>query len=246
MSFNLELRKVSFWRGENTILDGVDLTLPPGSVAVFGGRSGGGKSTLLELCAGLAKPHGGAVLWNGDDITDMSRYDLYGRRKSMGYVFQGHALIANHSAFDNIALPLKCGGEDLDSDDIEKRVRSLMHKLGIGRDIEKRFPEALSVAQLRCVAVARALINEPALLILDEPFSGVDPVTTSMIVGVLHGYWKRGGVSVLMASHSLGAWPEHSAQRFMLNNGRLEPATEAFAKIRNLRHNQRYEHYARQ
>jgi len=243
MSFKLELRKVSYRHGENTILDSVDLTVPPGGVTIVGGRSGSGKSTLLELCAGLIRPNGGSVLWDGDDITDASRYELYGRRRSMGYVFQGHALISNHSAFDNIALPLKCGGTELGSDVIEKRVRSLMDGLGIGRDIEKRFPEALSAAQLRCVAVARALVNDPAFLILDEPFSGVDPVTANMIAGVLHGRWKSGGMSILMATHSLGAWPEHNAQRFMLGGGRLEPAGRAFAKVSNLKYNQRYDHY---
>ncbi len=224
MSSRLELRKVSYRHGENTILDGVDLTLPPGGVAILGGRSGCGKSTLLEICAGLTKPRGGVVLWDGDDITGMSRYEMYGRRKSMGYVFQVHALISNHSAFDNIALPLKCGAADLGSVTIEKRVRSLMDELCIARGIEKKFPEALSAAQLKCVAVARALISEPALLILDEPFSGIDPVTAKMIAGVLHGRWKTGGMSVLMASHSLDAWPEHGAQRLMLSGGRLEPA----------------------
>jgi ABC-type methionine transport system ATPase subunit len=242
MSFKLELRNVSHRHGENTILDSVDLAVPPGGVAILGGRSGCGKSTLLEICAGLAKPRGGAVLWDGDDIAGMSRYELYGRRRSMGYVFQGHALISNHSAFDNIALPLKCGGDNPGSEAIERRVRPLMDELNIGRGIEKRFPEALSAAQLKCVAVARALINEPAFLILDEPFSGIDPVTARMIAGVLHGRCKRGGMSILMATHTLGVWPELSAQRFMLNGGRLEPAAEAFAKVRNLKHNQRYDH----
>jgi ABC-type transporter Mla maintaining outer membrane lipid asymmetry ATPase subunit MlaF len=240
MSFRLELRGVSFRHGENTILERVDLTVPPGGVAIFGGRSGCGKSTLLELCAGLIKPCGGAVLWDGDDITDASRYELYGRRRETGYVFQGHALIANHSAFDNIALPLKCGGADLSSEAIGARVRSLMRELDISIGVEKRFPEALSAAQLKLVAVARALIAEPRLLILDEPFSGIDPVTANLIAGVLHDKWKRGGMSILMAAHSLGAWPQHEAQRFMLKGGRLEPAHEAFAKVRNLRHNQRY------
>ncbi len=241
MSFRLELRKVSYRHGENTILDGADLALPPGGVALFGGRSGCGKSTLLEICAGLIKPRGGAVLWDGEEITDMPRYELYGRRRSMGYVFQGHALISNHSAFDNIALPLKCGEADLGSETIEKRVRSLMDELGIAKSIEKRFPEALSAAQLKCVAVARALISDPTLLILDEPFSGVDPVTAKMIADVLHGRWKRGGMSVLMAAHSFSAWPGHAAQRFMLKAGRLEPADEAFVKVRGFTHNQRYE-----
>jgi ABC-type sulfate/molybdate transport systems ATPase subunit len=226
-------------------LNGVDLTLPPGDVVIFGGRSGCGKSTLLELCAGLIKPGGGAILWDGDDITEASRYELYGRRREIGYVFQGHALIANHSAFDNIALPLKCGGADLSSEAIGARVRSLMRELNISRDVEKRFPEALSAAQLKCVAVARALIAEPRLLILDEPFSGIDPVTANLIAGVLHKTWKRDGMSILMAAHSFGAWPEHGARHFMLKGGRLESADEAFARVRSLRYNRRYDHGTR-
>jgi len=229
MSFDLELRNVSYRHGENTILDSIDLSLPSGGIVIFGGRSGCGKSTLLEICAGLIKPRYGAVLWNGEEITGMSRYELYGRRKSMGYVFQGHALISNHSAFDNIALPLKCGGTDLGSEAIVKRVRSIMDELHIDRGVEKRFPEALSAAQLKLVAVARALIGEPELLILDEPFGGIDPVSAKMIAGVIWGRWKRGSMSILMATHSLGVWSELGAQRFMLTDGRFEVAGEAAA-----------------
>ncbi|GBU21193.1 hypothetical protein R80B4_01082 [Fibrobacteres bacterium R8-0-B4] len=240
MSFRLELRNVSYRHGENTILNSVDLTVPPGGVAVAGGRGGCGKSKLLEICAGLVNPHGGAVLWDGDDITDMSKYWRYGRRRSMGYVFQGNALISNHTAFDNIELPLKCGGENLSAETRETRVRALMDELCISRDIEKRFPEALSAAQLKCVAVARALVNEPEFLILDEPFSGIDPVTARMIADVLRNRWKRGGMSILMATHTLGFWQDIPAQRYMLGGGRLERAAEASVKARNLKHDQRY------
>jgi ABC-type methionine transport system ATPase subunit len=219
----------------------VDLSVPPGGVVVFGGRSGSGKSALLEICVGLHKPSSGAVLWDGDDITGLSRYELYARRKSVGYVFQSHALIANHTVFDNIALPLRCG-TDLGGEAIGKRVRALMEELEISRGVEKRFPEALSAAQLKCAAVARALVNGPSLLMLDEPLSGVDPATANIIVGALHRKWKAGGMSVVMSAHSLSAWPEWSAGRFMLKSGRLDSADEAFAKVRSLRHNQRYGH----
>jgi ABC-type transporter Mla maintaining outer membrane lipid asymmetry ATPase subunit MlaF len=242
MSCKLEMRGVSFRRGNNTILDGAGLSVEPGGVAIFGGRSGSGKSALLEICAGLLKPACGEVLWDGDDIVPMSKYELYGRRKSVGYVFQTHALIANHSVLDNIALPLKCG-TDLGNKEITERVRSLMHELGISPDIEKRFPETLSAAQLKCAAVARALINKPRLLLLDEPFSGVDPHTADRIVNAVHGRWKKGGMTVIMSSHSLGVWPEWDAQRSVLKDGRLEPAGEAFASYtaaRGLKHSQRY------
>jgi len=240
MSCNVELRGVSLRRGENTVLDRIDLTVAPGGVALFGGRSGEGKSTLLEICAGLLRPSGGSVLWDGDDITAMSKYELYARRKSVGYVFQVHALIANHSVFDNIALPIRCG-TDLSADRIREKVRAQMEELGISRSIEKKFPEALTVAELKSVAVARALINAPKLLMLDEPFSGVDPYTAGMIINVLHSRWKRDGMSVIMAAHSISAWPEWSAGRFMLKGGRLDRADEAFAKARDLRGNMRFD-----
>jgi ABC-type transporter Mla maintaining outer membrane lipid asymmetry ATPase subunit MlaF len=241
MSCKIEIRGVSFRRGQNIILDGVDLAVEPGGVAIFGGRSGSGKSALIEICAGLLAPSAGSVLWDGEAVTGMPKYDLYARRKSVGYVFQVHALISNHTVLDNIALPLKCGA-DLGNKEITERVRSMMRELNISPDIERRFPEALSAAQLRSVALARALINDPKLLLLDEPFSGVDPFTVDSIIGALHKRWKKGGMSVIMAAHSLSAWPEWGAKRFMLKNGRLEPAGEAFPPASGLKRNQRYSH----
>jgi energy-coupling factor transporter ATP-binding protein EcfA2 len=115
-----------------------------------------------------------------------------------------------------------------------------MDELNISRDIEKKFPEWLSAAQLKSVAIARALVSEPRFLLLDEPLSGVDPFTADCILNVLHGKWKRGGMSVIMASHSLSAWPEWSAKRFVLKDGRLESAGEAFAPVRSVKYHQRY------
>jgi ABC-type multidrug transport system ATPase subunit len=116
-----------------------------------------------------------------------------------------------------------------------------VEELGISRDIEKKFPEALSAAELKRVAVARALINSPKLLMLDEPLSGVDPYTAGMITNALHNRWKRDSMSVIMSSHSISAWPEWSAGRFQLKSGRLERADEAFAKAHDLRGNIRFD-----
>ena len=241
MSCRVEFRGVSLRHGARVVLDGLSLTVEPGGVAIFGGRSGSGKSSLLEICAGLQSPTGGSVLWDGEEITGMSKYDLYSRRRSVGYVFQTHALISNHSVFDNIALPLRCG-TDLSGEQVKRRVGALMDELGISREIDRKFPESLSAAQIGSVAVARALITGPKLLLLDEPFSGVDPVTANTIINVLQGKWKKGGMSIIMATHSLSAWPEWGAARYMLKGGRLEPAEVAFANARGLRHLQRYSH----
>jgi len=241
MSCRVEFRGVSLRHGKRVVLDGVNLTVEPGGVVIFAGRSGSGKSSLLEICAGLQRPTGGSVLWDDEEITGMPKYDLYSRRRYAGYVFQTHALISNHSVFDNIALPLRCG-TDLSGEQVKARVWALMDELGIDRGIEKRFPEALSAAQVGSVAVARALIANPRLLLLDEPFNGVDPLTASAIIDVLHEKWKVGGMSVIMAVHSFGAWPEWDAARYVLKDGRLEPADGMFAEGRDYRYFQRYGH----
>jgi ABC-type transporter Mla maintaining outer membrane lipid asymmetry ATPase subunit MlaF len=239
MSCKVELRDIYFKRGENAILNGVNLTVEPGGVVVLGGRGGQGKSTLLEICAGLLKPASGSVLWNGKDITEMHKYDLYNARKSIGYVFQIHALISNHNVFDNIALPLKCG-TTMNSGQIREKVWAQMEELGISREIEKKLPETLAAAELKSVAVARALINEPKLVLLDEPLNSIDPFTADTIINALHKRWKNGGMSIIMTAHSMGAWPELGAGRFLIKDGRLEPASEAFATVSGFKHHQRY------
>ncbi|MCL2688269.1 MAG: ATP-binding cassette domain-containing protein [Chitinispirillia bacterium] len=234
MFYKLELQNVSFNHKGGAVLDGVNLKAAPGDVVSFGGASGGGKSALLEICAGLLRPTSGSVLWDGEDICGLSKYDLYDRRKNIGYLFQTSALISNHSVFDNIALPLRCG-TDLKEAVIKDKVNRMMEELSIC-EAEKAFPEALSAAQLKCAALARALINEPALLLLDEPLSGVDPVAAQYIIDVLYKEWQRKKMCIIMASHSLSAWPQWSGGRFVLNGGSFEKASEQTleTKVRNL------------
>ncbi|MDR0305532.1 MAG: ATP-binding cassette domain-containing protein [Chitinispirillales bacterium] len=216
---------MSFKHGKDTILDDVNLTVPPGGVVAFGGCSGQGKSALLEICAGLLKPDSGMVLWDGADISQWSKYLLYDKRKSLGYMFQVSALITNHSVFDNIALPLRCGS-DLKEAQVKKKVTRMMEELEIS-GIAKAFPETLSAAQLKTAALARALINDPKLLLLDEPLSGVDPVTANNIIDVLYKKWEKEGMSIVMASHSLSAWPQWQSGRFMLYDGCFAHAQES-------------------
>ncbi|MFP4012886.1 MAG: ABC transporter ATP-binding protein [Chitinispirillaceae bacterium] len=232
MCSRLELKEVSFRYGNYSVLEDVNLTAEPGEVIIFGGRSGQGKSTLLELCAGLLSPAKGSVLWDGKDIASFSKYDLYDKRREIGYVFQVHALISNHTVFENIALPLRCSS-DLSDAEIRKCVEKQMEELGIS-GIDKAFPEVLSAAQLKTAAIARALIKNPKLLLLDEPLSGVDPFTAQSIIDVLHDKWKKERMTIVMISHALNAWPEWQAKRLMLKNGRIESASEHFRVFRGM------------
>ncbi len=232
MCSKLELRDVSFRFGSFPVLKNVNLAVAPGDVAIVGGRSGCGKSTFLEICAALLTPQSGSVLWDDMDISQVSKYDLYHRRRSVGYVFQVHALISNHTVFDNIALPLRSSTDQSDSD-IRNRVFEQMEELNIS-GIDKALPEVLSAAQLKAVALARALVKRPRLLLLDEPLSGVDPFTAQSIIDVLHNRWKRENMSIVMISHALNAWPEWNAKRLMLNNGLLETAADHFRVAKEL------------
>lgn len=220
MSIELKLRGVTYRVGKKVILDNVDVTVPAGGVFLFGGQSGCGKSSFLEICAGHLRPSMGKVLWNGANVSSVSKYDMYDRRKSIGYVFQVHALIANHSVFDNIELPLKCG-TTLSAGERREKVYNIMDELNIDRACEKNFPEVLPVATLKSIAIARALVNDPKLLFIDEPFSSVDPISAKHIRCVLYDRWKQGDMTVVMSAQRASAWPDGDVPFYTLEGGRL-------------------------
>ena len=166
------------------VLRAVTLTVRRGEMVIVSGRSGSGKSLFLELCAGLVVPTSGRVLWDGKDIAALSKEELFRARQSMGYMFQVHALISNFTVIDNLALPLRNrGGQDIRA--IMKRVRAEMENLMLSSGLDYRFPEALSSFERRAAALARALIGDPAMLILDEPLSGLEPAAAEKFCEVI-------------------------------------------------------------
>ncbi|KMQ53029.1 ABC transporter, ATP-binding protein [Chitinispirillum alkaliphilum] len=206
----------------------VSFTVKPGDVVIISGRSGHGKSTLLELCAALRHPFSGRVLWNGKNIEEFSKREILLMRRSMGYVFQSHALISNHTVFDNIALPLRSVG-GFPNSFIEREVKRYLREFGI-EGIERVYPEVLSSGQLKAVAVARALISKPRILFLDEPLSGVDPLTAQDILKVLYSCWEIERMSVILIAHNLNVWNGENVRKFLLNAGKLENA-QNYARI---------------
>ncbi len=153
------------------LLKGVSFAVPPGGLFAITGRSGCGKTTLLEICASLRRPLGGSVFWDGVDIAAFTHDSLMRARQGVGYVFQKHALIHNFTVFDNIALPLRYH-RHLAERDVQAAVHACMEELGLF-NVDKRFPNELSAAQSRCAAIARAVVMGPSLLFLDEPTAGV-------------------------------------------------------------------------
>lgn len=224
MPDKIELEKVCFKQGKAPLLREISFSVKRGDILVISGRSGEGKSTLLEICVGLKRPSSGRVLWDGQDISSFSRRVLLEKRQSTGYVFQIHALISNHSVFENIALPLRVRSGITDKE-IEKRVRKIMDEFCL-ENIDGLFPELLSAGQLKSVAVARALISEPDMLLLDEPLSGLDPFTARKIMNVIYEHQNRRKMSVIMVSHETDIWEGFLTVKKALDKGWLVDSSE--------------------
>ena len=174
----LELRNVSKYYGDAKVLDGVSFELLRGETKIILGGSGSGKSTMLKLMMGLARPDEGQVLIEGLDITNMSERMLSRVRPKVGMVFQESGLFDSMSVFENVAYRLF--ELKVDEDLVEERVKTVLGFVGLAEAIDK-LPSELSGGMKRRVALARALISEPAIMLYDEPTAGLDPVTSREI-----------------------------------------------------------------
>ena len=199
---------------------GVSLALEPGSFTALLGPSGCGKSTLLNLLGGLDRPTAGRVLVDGKDLATLSENDRDAyRRKTAATVFQFFNLLPTMTALENVALPLLLEGVSLADAD----VRAARGLLDVGlADKEHAYPYELSGGQLQRVAVARALANEPALLLADEPTGNLDSKTGEQVLTLVAGLVKERGITVVMATHSAEA-AAHASRILRLRDGRLEP-----------------------
>ena len=199
---------------------GVSLALEPGSFTALLGPSGCGKSTLLNLLGGLDRPTAGRVLVDGKDLAMLSENDRDAyRRKTAATVFQFFNLLPTMTALENVALPLLLEGVSLADAD----VRAARGLLDVGlADKEHAYPYELSGGQMQRVAVARALANEPVLLLADEPTGNLDSKTGEQVLALVSGLVKERGITVVMATHSAEA-AAHASRILRLRDGRLEP-----------------------
>lgn len=220
MPYCIDLIDVNFSHGEKTLFKDVTLQFPGGDITILLGRSGSGKSTLLEIAAGLITPNKGKVLWDHDELKNQSRHRIHSLRRDVGFVFQQHALISNISVFQNIALPLKY--HTLASiSDIKTMINRQLEKFGI-LHLADQLPETLSVGQARLVSIARALIMRPEFLFLDEPLSGLDPVTAQTVTEHLVKLCRSHDMSVFMVSHITQFIKQIDARIVVLENQRVK------------------------
>jgi len=179
----VRLRDVYFRRGSLVVFDGVDIDIPRGKVTAIMGPSGTGKTTLLRLISGQLRPHRGTVEVEGQNVPKLTRRELYALRKNMGMLFQSGALLTDLNVFENIAFPLREHTE-LPERLIHDLVLMKLEVVGL-RGARHLMPAQLSGGMARRVALARAIALDPAMILYDEPFVGLDPIAMGVIVRLL-------------------------------------------------------------
>lgn len=199
------------------VLRDVNLILPRGSFHFLTGPSGAGKSSLLRLLTLADHPRTGTLRLFGSDVTRIDRRDIPAFRRRMGVVFQDFRLLDHLSAFDNVALPLRlAGGSEAEyADD----VREMLNWVGLGRRMEAR-PPALSGGEKQRLAIARAIITRPGLIVADEPTGSVDAVMADKLLRLFQSLNKL-GATVLIASHDEALAQRSGARVLRLEAGRL-------------------------
>jgi phospholipid/cholesterol/gamma-HCH transport system ATP-binding protein len=214
--------------GSRIVFEDRSCRFPRGKVSVILGGSGSGKSTILRLIGGLVRPVSGRVLVDGDDVTALPERELFRARRKLGMMFQGGALLDSMTVFDNLALPLRERGERSEGE-IADEVHDRLAAVGLD-DVDGLLPGQLSGGMVKRVALARAIVQRPVILLVDEPFSGLDPLSTRRIENVLLDVNRRLGITMLIVSHDVPSTMRMASWMVLLLPDRLvegEPAALA-------------------
>ena len=186
---------------DRVVLDNISFRLPHGETKALFGVAGSGKSILLKLALGLIKPDAGHIFVLGEDVTEMSENQLFALRRQIGMVFQESALFDSRTVRENVAFRLIEEG-NVSSDEIERRVREALSFVELERTVDM-FPSELSGGMRRRVAIARAIVTQPDILLYDSPTGGLDPVTSTTIVELIVKQRDVYKTSALMVTHRL-------------------------------------------
>ena len=186
---------------DKPVLDGISFRLPRGETKALFGVAGSGKSTILKLSLGLVRPDSGHIYTLGQDITQMKEEDLFELRRRIGIVFQESALFDSLTVRENVAFRLLEEG-DVPDDEVEKRVREALRFVELEHTLDM-LPSELSGGMRRRVAIARAIITQPEVLLYDSPTGGLDPVTSNTIIELIVKQRDVNQTSSLLVSHRL-------------------------------------------
>ncbi len=219
----VELKNLTFayggGEGARVILDGVSLTVPRGKVTALMGASGGGKTTVLRLIGGQYKAQAGELLFDGQDVGKFDEAGLYAARRRMGMLFQFGALFTDLSVFDNVAFPLR-EHTDLPQALIRDIVLMKLGAVGL-RGARDLMPSEISGGMARRVALARAIALDPELIMYDEPFAGLDPISLGTAARLIRQLNDTMGLTSIVVSHDLEETFHIADQVIILANGKV-------------------------
>ncbi|MDH4042228.1 MAG: ATP-binding cassette domain-containing protein [Gammaproteobacteria bacterium] len=220
MSTNcVELRGLTFSRGQRVILDSLDIDIPRGKITAILGPSGCGKTTLLRLIGSQLRPDQGSILFEGTDISRLRRQELFVLRERMGMLFQSGALFTDLSVFENVAFPLRLH-TDLPESMIRDLVLIKLHAVGL-RGARDLMPAELSGGMSRRAALARAIILDPELIMYDEPFVGQDPIFAGVLRDLIKRINEAMGCTCIIVSHDIAETVSISDYMYVLSEGRI-------------------------
>jgi len=218
---HVRIRELCKSFGQHVVLESVSFDIYRGAMNVVVGASGSGKTVLLRQLLRLERPDAGSIEVDGEDIAGLDDAALMRVRCKMGVVFQDSALLDSLSVFENVAFPLREHERQLAEPEVQRRVLARLTALGVAEAAEK-LPAELSGGMKKRVAVARALVTEPTLLVFDEPTRGLDPITARSVDNLIRSTAEQVRVTSLMISHDLKSVYDIADYVSLLRNGRIE------------------------
>ncbi|CAN5797356.1 ATP-binding cassette domain-containing protein [soil metagenome] len=217
----IQFRGVTKAFGPKVVYSGLDLTIARGETVTILGASGSGKSVMLKMLIGLFEADGGAILFDGADVTKMEEHDLHAVRRRVAYLFQGAALFDSLSVGENVAYGLREQNWDTMNDaEVRKRVAQSLTMVGLP-GIEEMRPSDLSGGMKKRVGLARTLALQPEVILYDEPTTGLDPINTARINHLIVGIKQRLGLTSVVVTHDMGTAFTVSDRLVMLGKGRV-------------------------
>ncbi len=202
--------------GVDNVLKNINFEVSSGELIFLTGPSGAGKSTLIKLISAIEKPTSGDIIFEDQNLSELRNIDMPYLRRKFGMIFQDHKLLFDRNCFDNVALPLTIN--ETSSVDISRRVRAALNKVGLF-DKEKLMPITLSGGEQQRLAIARAIVSRPSILIADEPTGNLDKKYADDIMNIFYSF-QQVGVTVIISSHEAPKSPMQFKE-FHLINGEL-------------------------
>ncbi len=215
----IKIRGLSFARENRWIFDNIDLDIPRGKITAIMGPSGTGKTTLLRLIGGQLTPDAGTIEVDGLNVAKLGTKELYTLRKRMGMLFQSGALLTDINVFENVAFPLR-EHTKLPESIIHNLVLMKLHAVGL-RGARQLMPSELSGGMARRVALARALVFDPMMIMYDEPFTGQDPISMGVLVQLIQSINQALGLTSIIVSHDVPETASIADYIYVISNGKI-------------------------